>query len=121
MAQDKMELGLAKPLYRNEEAIKMLLYQIAPILTNWADAQKAAQQQSNPKNAGRKPINPVLMFLVLIVKEFLGLSNLKLSQILISDDSVKLFIRKKIQWLAHGMRQNKTISKFEFTKIIHHS
>ena len=42
MAQDKMELGLAKPLYRNEEAIKMLLYQIAPILTNWADTQKSS-------------------------------------------------------------------------------
>ena len=65
MAKDKIKLGLSQPLYRNEEAIKMMLYQITPVLTNWAHAQKEAQRQSNPKNAGRKPINPVLMFLIL--------------------------------------------------------
>ena len=81
MAKGKIKLGLAQPLYRNEEAIKMMLYQITPVLTNWAHAQKEAQRQSNPKNAGRKPINPVLMFLILMVKEFLGLSNLRLAQI----------------------------------------
>ena len=54
MAKDKIKLGLAQPLYRNEEAIKMMLYQITPVLTNWAHAQKEAQRQSNPKNAGRK-------------------------------------------------------------------
>ena len=69
MTKDKIKLGLAQPLYRNEEAIKMMLYQISPVLTNWAYAQKEAQRQSNPKNAGRKPINPVLMFLILMVKE----------------------------------------------------
>ena len=106
MAKDKIKLGLAQPLYRNEEAIKMMLYQITPVLTNWAHAQKEAQRQSNPKNAGRKPINPVLMFLILMVKflilmvkEFLGLSNLRLAQILISDKSIKFFIRKQIHWL----------------------
>ena len=40
MAKDKIKLGLAQPLYRNEEAIKMMLYQITPVLTNWAHAQK---------------------------------------------------------------------------------
>ena len=39
MAKDKIKLGLAQPLYRNEEAIKMMLYQITPVLTNWAHAQ----------------------------------------------------------------------------------
>ena len=52
MAKGKIKLGLAQPLYRNEEAIKMMLYQITPVLTNWAHAQKEAQRQSNPKNAG---------------------------------------------------------------------
>ena len=40
MAKGKIKLGLAQPLYRNEEAIKMMLYQITPVLTNWAHAQK---------------------------------------------------------------------------------
>ena len=109
MAKDKIKLGLAQPLYRNEEAIKMMLYQISPVLTNWAYAQKEAQRQSNPKNAGRKPMNPVLMFLVLMVKEFLGLSNLKLAQILISDKSIKRFIRKQIQWLIKCGKIEQTV------------
>ena len=108
MAKDKIKLGLAQPLYRNEEAIKMMLYQITPVLTNWAHAQKEAQRQSNPKNAGRKPMNPVLMFLVLMVKEFLGLSNLKLAQILISD-------KQKTDSIAYQMRQNRTNSEIKLT------
>ena len=116
MAKDKIKLGLAQPLYRNEEAIKMMLYQISPVLTNWAYAQKEwayaqkeAQRQSNPKNAGRKPINPVLMFLILMVKEFLGLSNLRLAQILISDKSIKFFIRKQIHWLIKCGKIEQTV------------
>ena len=109
MAKGKIKLGLAQPLYRNEEAIKMMLYQITPVLTNWAHAQKEAQRQSNPKNAGRKPINPVLMFLILMVKEFLGLSNLRLAQILISDKSIKFFIRKQIHWLIKCGKIEQTV------------
>ena len=109
MAKDKIKRGLAQPLYRNEEAIKMMLYQITPVLTNWAHAQKEAQRQSNPKNAGRKPISPVLMFLILMVKEFLGLSNLRLAQILISDKSIKFFIRKQIHWLIKCGKIEQTV------------
>ena len=75
LSPSQLKQGVAQVLYQNVDAIRALLYESAPILDSWAKAQVKAQQLTNPKGAGRKPANPVLMFLILLVRSFLGLSN----------------------------------------------
>ena len=88
LSPSQLKQGVAQVLYQNVDAIRALLYESAPILDSWAKAQVKAQQLTNPKGAGRKPANPVLMFLILLVRSFLGLSNTKLARVLVSDLSV---------------------------------
>ncbi len=92
LSPSQLKQGVAQVLYQNVDAIRALLYESAPILDSWAKAQVKAQQLTNPKGAGRKPANPVLMFLILLVRSLLGLSNTKLARVLVSDLSVQQFV-----------------------------
>ncbi|HIX56517.1 MAG TPA: transposase [Candidatus Anaerobiospirillum pullistercoris] len=103
-------------LYQNVDAILALLYESAPILDSWAKAQVKAQQLTNPKGAGRKPANPVLMFLILLVRSFLGLSNTKLARVLVSDLSVQQFVSEQLDWLA-GQQRMERLEQLHFPKL----
>ena len=100
LSPSQLKQGVAQVLYQNVDAIRALLYESATILESWAKAQVEAQQLTNPKGAGRKPANPVLMFLILLVRSFLGLSNTKLARVLVSDLSVQQFVSEQLEWLA---------------------
>ena len=116
LSPSQLKQGVAQVLYQNVDAIRALLYESAPILDSWAKAQVKAQQLTNPKGAGRKPANPVLMFLILLVRSFLGLSNTKLARVLVSDLSVQQFVSEQLDWLAAQQRMER-LEQLHFPKL----
>ena len=105
LSPSQLKQGVAQVLYQNVDAIRALLYESAPTLESWAKAQVEAQ-----------PANPVLMFLILLVRSFLGLSNTKLARVLVSDLSVQQFVSEQLDWLAAQQRMER-LEQLHFPKL----